>query len=137
MATRIPLKYLNKVEDIREGIYQYKNKKRELLVVILITLVTQVLFLVAMIATIKGITGSLFVNECIAFMPLIELVSMAQPLTPNGIGVRETLTAIMFKNIGLTNEQLSLFVIVTLSTNLPKLIGLIPVIYGTLKAKKK
>lgn len=78
---------------------------------------------------IGGITGSFFINECFAYIPLIEIISMAQPLTPNGMGVREALAAIMFKHLQLSSEQLGIYILVGNMAILLKLVGAIPIIY--------
>jgi uncharacterized membrane protein YbhN (UPF0104 family) len=56
-------------------------------------------------------------------MPIIEMISMAQPFTPNGMGVREALTTLMFQHLGLSKEQLGIYIILTLSSTLLRLIG--------------
>lgn len=78
--------------------------------------------------TIKGITGSFFPKECFAYIPLIEIISMAQPLTPNGMGVREALSAMMFKHLELSSEQLGVYILICNLIILMKLVGAIPIL---------
>lgn len=78
--------------------------------------------------TIKGITGSFLPKECFAYIPLIEIISMAQPLTPNGMGVREALFAMMFKHLKLSSEQLGVYILIANLSILMKLVGAIPIL---------
>jgi len=126
----IPLKYLSKAENLREGIYQFRNKKLYLLTATLVTILAQLLVIISVSVVIKGITGSSYIIQCIAFIPLIEIISMAQPITPNGVGVREALIALMFNHLQLSSEQLSVYIIISNLAILMKLVGAIPVLYG-------
>jgi uncharacterized protein (TIRG00374 family) len=131
-----PAGFLSKLELIREGIYQYRNKKAALVQTILLSITIQVIFVFGLAVIIKGITGKFLFFECLAYMPLIEIISMSQPFTPNGLGVREALTALMFKHLGLTNEQLGVYIVLILAQNLLKLVGVIPVVHGIVKRKR-
>lgn len=123
----IPRKLVLPLQNIRQGIYQFKNHKKRLAASIVITLLVQVLLVIITAVTIMGVTGHLLVKECFAFIPLIEMVSMAQPLTPNGIGVRDALIALMFTHLGLTKEQLAVYLIIANLSILVKLVGVVPV----------
>lgn len=134
----IPQKYLSKAEMLREGIYQFKYKKKSLLLTTITTVITQLLLIMTAIVALRGITGSFYIAECFAFIPLIEIISMAQPLTPNGMGVREALTALMFKHLQLSSEQLGVYILVGYLAILLKLVGAIPILYGMIfKTKDK
>lgn len=124
----IPSSYLSKVENLREAIYQFRYRKKSVLLTTLITIIFQFLLITSTIMTIKGITGSFFPKECFAYIPLIEIISMAQPLTPNGMGVREALTAMMFKHLELSSEQLGVYILVCNLSILMKLAGAIPIL---------
>lgn len=126
----IPKKFVAWLEEFREGIYQFKNKKLTLLIVFACTILIQLIFITGITFLISGITGNMYFAECAAFMPLIEIISVAQPFTPNGIGVREALVAIMFRNLGLTTEQLGIYVIISNMAILVKLLGVIPILKG-------
>lgn len=128
-ASIIPAKILAVIENIREGIYQYRGKKKEMLFTLVLTFFLQAILIFNTSILIMGITGKLFFWECLAYIPLIEIVSMSMPFTPNGMGIRETLLALMFKHIGLTNEQLGIYVIIMSSANLLRLIGAIPIFF--------
>lgn len=134
----IPQKYVQKAEELREGIYQFRFKKKSLLITAVLTGIVQLMLILSAILALKGITGKFYIAECFAYIPLIEIISMAQPVTPNGLGVREALTAIMFKHLQLTSEQLGIYVIVTNLAILLKFLGAIPILHGMIfKAKMK
>ena len=95
-----PVKFFKWIENLREGIYQYRNKKESVGLAVGITVLIQIIFVVSVFFIIKGITGSNFFIECLAFIPLIEIISMAQPFTPNGIGIRDALIVLMFNHLG-------------------------------------
>ena len=126
----IPKRFLGWIENFREGIYQYRNKKRSLVIVFFCTVLVQLIMVFGITALLFGITGRFYLTECMAYIPLIEMICMAQPFTPNGIGVREALVAIMFKQLGLTNEQLGIYIIISNLAILLKFLGVIPVLYG-------
>ncbi|MBN1307890.1 MAG: flippase-like domain-containing protein [Chitinispirillaceae bacterium] len=132
----IPGRMAVKAELLREGIYRYRYKKAHLFWSCIITFFTQLLIIGTAPMTISGITGSWYFLECLAFVPLIEMISMAQPLTPNGIGVRDTLFAVMFKVLHLSNEQLCIYAVISNLSIFVKLIGAVPIIYDfTLKKR--
>lgn len=124
----ISSRYLSKIESLREAIYQFRYRKKSVLLTTLITIIVQFLLIICTLMTIKGITGSFFLKECFAFIPLIEIISMAQPLTPNGMGVREALFAMMFKHLELSSEQLGVYILICNLSILMKLTGAIPVL---------
>jgi uncharacterized protein (TIRG00374 family) len=137
MASRIiPAKFLATVENIREGVYQYRHKKKAMLITLVLTFFIQGILIFNTSIVIMGITGKLYFWECLAFMPIIEIASMSVPITPNGMGIREALTALMFKYIGLSNEQLGIYIIIILSGNLLRLVGAIPVFFDMGKSSK-
>ena len=126
----IPAKILVVVENIREGVYQYRGKKKEILLTLVLTFLLQTILIFNTSILIMGISGKLFIWECLAYIPLIEIVSMSVPFTPNGMGIRETLLALMFKHIGLTNEQLGIYIFIALLVNVLRLVGLIPIFFN-------
>jgi len=95
--------------------------------VLSISFLIQLVMVLNSVGLILGITNRMCFWECLAFIPLIEIASMSVPLTPNGIGIREALTALMFKYIGLSNEQLGVYIFIALSANLFRLVGLVPI----------
>ena len=60
--------------------------------------------------TVYGISGILPWSDMLVFIPLIEIVLVAVPLTPGGVGIREALLATLFAQLGLTAEQTGVFV---------------------------
>jgi hypothetical protein len=135
-----PGRALNVVGEIREGIYKYRDRKRVLVVVSLLTLLTQSILVGAPALILLGITDRLFLAECFAFLPLIEIVCLSVPLTPNGLGVKEGLLAIMFAHLGLNAEQLGVYILLGFLSILVKLVGAIPVLIDLLHrrtAKKR
>lgn len=130
-------KIIHWLGNLKEGIYQYRTKIKELSLVLVLTSLMQFFLLAGIIFVIFGITDAKYIAECMAFIPLIELVSMIQPFTPNGIGVRETLVALMFKHIGLSNEELGIYIIISNLSIFIKLIGAVPILYGFVKKKSR
>jgi uncharacterized protein (TIRG00374 family) len=133
----LPGKIVDTMEHIREGVYRYRDKRGSLAVTMALTLVTQVLFVVNAILMIRGITGRWFIAECFIYIPLIEIVCLSVPLTPNGIGIRDGLSALMFHQMGLPPEQLGTYILLGLATILLKLTGGVPVLYDSLAALKR
>jgi glycosyltransferase 2 family protein len=126
----LPGKIFGILENVREAIYKYRHKKREILYVSIITIIMQVLLVAAACFAIWGITGRLLAFECMAFIPIVELLCIALPLTPNGLGIRESLLAIMFLHIGLTTEQLGIYILFGFYSIFLKLVGGLPVLFG-------
>jgi uncharacterized protein (TIRG00374 family) len=138
ISTKIlPAKLQKIIEDIRQGIYMYRNKKKELFSVFLLTVFIQILLVGITSLLIAGITGKYFLPECFAYIPLIEIVSISIPLTPSGLGVREFLTKMMFNHIGISNEQLGVYIVICFMAILLKLVGAIPVLGRFLKNAPK
>lgn len=125
------------LERLRDGIYQFRERKRVLLVVVAITALIQLLFVTCVTLVILGITGRCYFKECLAFIPLIELVSMAQPFTPNGIGVREAMMAVMFEHLALKPEQLATYVVIVNLSILMKLTGAVPHVVEMVAKKRR
>lgn len=126
----IPAKFISKIEQIRQSIYEFKDRRSILINVFLISFLLQILFTINISLLLKAISGHFYLLETLAFMPLIEIISVAQPFTPNGMGVREILVTLMFKKIGLTQEQLGIYTLFIYYTIFFKAIGVIPVIYN-------
>ena len=123
-STFIPLKAMTVVGSLRECIYQYRNRKKAVFLSFLVTLAAQVLPILSAACAIKGITGHNCLWQCFAFIPLIELASASFPLTPNGMGVRETLAAGMFAFLHLSKEELGIYVMFSLFFSIvPRLAG--------------
>jgi len=131
-----PKNSFNWLEKLREGIYRFKDKKQMLFLSFMITVGSQMFLLGGVSLLLLGITGHAYFKEVMAFIPLVEMISMAQPFTPGGVGVRETLVAVMFRHLRLSNEQLAMYVLLSNLSIFLKLIGAIPVLYGVIKKRK-
>jgi hypothetical protein len=75
-------------------------------------------------------------NSCLAFIPLIEIACVALPITPNGIGIREPLSALMFKQMGLSVEQLGIYIAMYYFAFSLKLVGGLPLLCDLIKRRK-
>ncbi|MGA2507137.1 MAG: lysylphosphatidylglycerol synthase transmembrane domain-containing protein [Chitinispirillaceae bacterium] len=132
----IPVRWLGAIERIRESVYCFRNRKKEVLLSFFSTVIVQALLVVMCALLILGITGRFPLRECLAFIPLIELVSTAFPFTPNGMGIRETLTAGMFAYLHISKEHLGIYVMFVLFFSLvPRLVGLPFIFHGYHKGK--
>ena len=116
------------VENIRQGIYVYRQKKRALISVLLFTIFIQLVIVGITSVLIAGITGKFLFFECLAYIPLIEMLTMSIPLTPNGLGIREMLLKFMFNYVGLSNEQVGVYILLGFIAISLKLVGGIPTI---------
>lgn len=137
LGTVFPAGVMSVMEQIREGVYQYRNKRRSLVQLLLVTVITQTLFVVNAIVLIRGITGEFYTAECFMYIPLIEIICLSVPLTPSGIGVREGLSAMMFTAIGLPSEQLATYIMISLGSVVLKLAGGIPLLYESIAGLKQ
>jgi len=133
----LPKRLMTKLENVRDGVYYFKEKRKEVILAGLITGFSHGVMILTGCFVIKGITGTYFFAAFFAFLPLIEIVSLSVALTPNGIGIREVFTAAMFTHLNLSEEQLGVYVILGFYPVLLKLVGGIPVFYGLLKRSRK
>lgn len=131
----LPEKIMRTAEKIREAVYNFRDKKAVLVQVLLITVVTHGFGVLNACFIIKGITGRFYFMECLAFLPIIEIISTSLPITPNGVGVRESLMVLMFNFIGLSKEHLGTYVIIGIYALLLRLVGIVPVLIGSFKKK--
>ncbi len=130
----IPKKTLSIVGRIRQSVYCYRSRKKEILLSFLVTVAVQAFLIIACSLSIRGITGTFPLWQCFTFIPIIELISVSFPFTPNGMGVRETLSAGMFSYLHLSKEQLGIYVMFSLFFSLfPRLLGIPLIIHGHLK----
>ncbi|MGB7567267.1 MAG: lysylphosphatidylglycerol synthase domain-containing protein, partial [Chitinivibrionales bacterium] len=121
------------IEDVRQGVYIYRDKKKTLFFVFLATMFIQLLLVGSTCLVLAGISGKWFPFECLAYVPLIEILSLSIPLTPSGLGIREALTKLMFQQIGLSNEQLGVYIVLGLLSIVLKLVGGVPVLFNLLR----
>jgi uncharacterized protein (TIRG00374 family) len=130
----LPVKLMAALENIREAVYRYKGKGSVLVIVLLITLAMQLVLFGGACLTIYGISGKLLISESFLFLPVIETLCTALPIAPNGIGVREALLALMFRQVGLSTEQLGIYIMLSYFSILLKLVGGIPLLLSKNKA---
>lgn len=119
-------------ENIREGVYRYRGRMATVAVVFCVTMALQTILTVGSCFVVTGITGRFLFSECLTFLPIIEMLCISLPLAPSGIGVREALLAVMFKQLGLSNEQLAVYVILGFLSISLKLVGGIPLLFRSI-----
>jgi glycosyltransferase 2 family protein len=137
LEKKIPVRFTSKISEIREVIYCYRNEKTVLISNIFVTAVVQFLTIVCSLILTMGITDKLFFKETLAFLPIIEIITISIPLTPGGIGIRDGLVAIFFKYLQLSNEQLGAYIIVSYLAMILKLIGFFPIFLGAIPRREK
>jgi uncharacterized protein (TIRG00374 family) len=130
LARILPPAILGILENIREAVYKYRDRRSTVAYAFFTTLFMWLSLIAATCFAIQGITGKLFVSECIAYVPIIELLCIALPITPNGLGIREALVGVMFLRLGLTTEQLGIYIVLGFYSILLKLVGAVPVFTG-------
>ena len=126
-------KILQKIKNVRQAVYAYRDKKYHLLYSIIIAILVQLVMVVGTAVAIFGISHELFIEECIIFIPLIELMIVVFPLTPGGVGIREALIVLMFEQLGLSIEQMSVYVALGVIAYAVRLLGGIPVLVETVQ----
>jgi len=132
----IPNKVLSIVENLRQGIYLYRSKTGMLFSLFLVTVFLQVTLILLGCVTLYGVAGKFMLAEYFAFIPIIEVVANAGP-TPNGIGVREALTVVFFRYMNISNEQLGIYIFITVFCAITlRLVGGIPLLHGIIKKKR-
>ncbi|MFP4162356.1 MAG: YbhN family protein [Chitinispirillaceae bacterium] len=123
--------------QLRNSIYDYKKAKITLLQALTVSITTQLFLIINASLVFYAVTGKFYFLESLAFIPLIEVVSISLPLTPGGIGVREGLLALMFSQLNLSADQLASYVAINLLISFSKLIGAMPLLYSIIKKKLK
>ncbi len=129
----LPSRVANSIENIRQGIYIYRDKKNILILVGILTFIITGSMVLCWILILKCITNKLFIGECVIFLPLIEICSIVQPLTPGGVGVREALSALLFREVGFSIDEIGIFVILLVYGNLMRGSGAIFLMHGIAK----
>jgi uncharacterized protein (TIRG00374 family) len=117
------------LSNIREGIYRYRGHLTTITTGFFLSLAIQFIITIGSCFYIAGISGKLFISEGLAFLPIIEMLCISIPLTPNGIGIREALLALMFRRLGLSNEQLAVYVVLGFLVMSLRLLGGIPLLH--------
>lgn len=133
----MPRSLLIPVQEIRQTIYLYRGKWKALAVSFFFMILVQLCVIFGSIGTVAGITGKVLVAPLMTFIPLIELILAVLPLTPSGIGLREGLIALLFIKLGLTNEQIGIYIAFGFLTTLLKVLCGLPFALTTrLRGKK-
>ncbi len=125
----LPLKTLEIFEGIREAVFTYRDHKKGMILALVTTGIVHMLMMSTAAFVIYGISGRFLWIECIAFMSVVEIVCITVPITPNGIGVRETLLIGFFEFFNLSDETLALYVTLGVLSVGAKLIGGIPILF--------
>jgi len=108
---------------VREAVYRYRNQRRSVLLALGVTVAVQLLGVAGGAIILAGVTGHAYAAECLFFVPATEFVAVSIPLTPNGMGLREAMYALFFHYLGLSSEQLGVFVVIALLAVLLRLVG--------------
>jgi hypothetical protein len=133
-----PAKILSVVENLRQAIYSYRGKPLLLFNVSLLSVVLQLFGVINASLILKGITGNFYFSECLFFIPLIELILISLPLTPNGAGIREALVVFFLQSrIGLGEMQSTVFVTIAALGYIVRVLGGIPAAIEVLSTRKK
>jgi len=121
-------KIMASVEKLRDGIYAFKHERATLLQTFLISVVIQLLLVFNVSLVVYAVSGNFFLIECLAFVPLVEIMAISLPLTPGGLGIREALMALLFTRFGFSEGQTASYVTISLMLSMTRLVGGIPVI---------
>lgn len=124
----VPASALAVMSAVRETVYQYRGKKATVLRLIVIALGIELCAVVCPAVAVYGISGTFPVAAFLFFIPLIEILVIALPLTFGGLGLRELLAATLLAQLGLTAEQTGLYVSLGFLGALVKAAGGIPFI---------
>jgi uncharacterized protein (TIRG00374 family) len=131
-------KIMDKIGELRDGIYRFKDARETLLQTFLISIAVQFLIICSISLMVYTVSGRFYFLECVAFVPLVEVIVVSLPLTPGGAGIREGLMALLFARLGFDGGQIASYVTISLSvTTAVRLAGGIPAIYGIIAKAKK
>jgi len=127
------IKIIAFAEKLRDGIYAFKHERAVLVQTFLISAVIQLLLISNASLLVYAVSGEFFFIECLAFVPLVEIMAVSLPLTPGGMGIREALMALLFTRLGFSEGQTASYVTISLALSMTRLIGGIPVILKSFK----
>jgi len=120
---KLPRKAEDILLNIRQGIYEYRSKKKHLFYGVVATISLQLLIIFAIAVSLYGVTGKWYPRECLAFVPVIDTLSLTIALTPGAVGIREGLFAFMLTQIGISESKAASFVFINGASYLAKLVG--------------
>jgi uncharacterized protein (TIRG00374 family) len=129
-------KTLTTVKKLRDGIYAFRHERGTLALTLLVSAAIQFLVVLGASITVYAVSGRYFFAECLAFVPLVEVMAISLPLTPGGVGIREALMALLFTRLGFSEGQTASYVTISLMLSMTRLAGGIPVIVKSFNRKK-
>lgn len=135
-AKIISPKIMSSVEKLREGIYAFKYARKTLALTFLISTAINSLAIFCISLAVYAVSGKFYLIECLALVPLVEIMVIALPLTPGGIGVREALMALFFTRLGFSGEQTAMYVTIGLLMSMVRITGGIPPLYRVITKRK-
>jgi uncharacterized protein (TIRG00374 family) len=119
-------KIMSRVEKLREGIYAFKHARETLAQTLIISTVTHFLIILNTSLIIYAVSGKFYFFECLAFIPLVEIMVVSLPLTPSGLGIREALMALLFTRLGFSGDQIASYVTIGLLASRVRVFGGVP-----------
>jgi len=121
----LPPKSLQKIMNLREAVFVFRNRRFDLIVTLLVAIFQQVFLLICSTLVIYGVSGKWLPIQVFAFYPLVEILVSLAPLTPGGIGLRESMHAVAYQSMGLSLSQIQVMTILSLVFSLTKLVGIL------------
>jgi len=126
LVTRFSPKRFSKIIlSIRQGVFNYRDEKKLLLNSFFLALINQLLIVATNILLIYGITDTLLILQLLCWIPLIEIVCTAIPITPSGMGIRENLLGLLFIIEGIDPSALAVYASISLYVILLRLLGVL------------
>jgi uncharacterized protein (TIRG00374 family) len=124
---------LTKAKKLRDGIYAFKRERLTLALTLVFSASIQYLVILCASLSVYAVSGKYLFAECLAFVPLVEIMAVSLPLTPGGVGIREALMALLFARLGFSNGQIASYVTISLMMSMTRLAGGIPVFWKSFK----
>jgi hypothetical protein len=125
----VPPRIMAKMEKLREGIYMFRYERGTLMQTFLISSAIQLLGVFMVSLVVYAISGRFYFFECLALVPLVEIMAVSLPLTPGGVGIREALMALLFTHLGLSGEEIASYVTISLALSMMvRLAGGVPIL---------
>ncbi len=121
-------KALAAAKKLRDGVYAFRREPATLALTLSVSAVVQFSVVLAASVTVYAVSGGYYFLECLAFVPLVEILAVSLPLTPGGVGIREALMALLFTRLGFSEGQTASYVTVSLMLSMTRLVGGLPVI---------
>jgi len=125
-----------KIEKLRDGIYAFRYERGTLALAFLLSFVIHFLIFFNVSLSVYAVSGSLYLIECFAFVPLVEIMAISLPLTPGGVGVREALMALLFTRLGFGGGQTASYVTISLLMSMVRVFGGIPLLYKAVAPRR-